>query len=527
MTEPESQSTRKIDWLLIGGLLLLVLPLRLWLLHNTEVAARDSINYVQYALQFEKQDWRTVLAENHQHPGYPLMVWLMSLPVRAIDGTTTPENLALSTQLVSTTAALLLILPMYWLGRQFFDRKISFWATLLFQYLPIGAQHLSDGISEPAYLLLIVSGLLQAIHAVRERSLWRCGLCGFFAGLAYLTRPEGVVILAAAAAVAIVMQFRAESRCSWKRFFACAGTMAVVLMLTGAPYPLATGRLSNKPSLFQVFGLKNPFEQQVRLEEPSAPLSSPRVLFAATFPRVDSKLVRLVQSVKALLIEITQGLHFLGAIPAILGLWWSFGRLRLNAGFWVVAVFCALHSMLLMAHAISACYISDRHVMILVLFACYFVVVGLRELPSRILAWRKMEIAEFSWTWRSAPAWSALLLLGLIACCLPKATQRLHANRAGNYAAGHWLFDHVQEGDIIDDVYDWSRYFSGQFLKAGHDPDHVPTCYIVEPVNGPKLESLLRPRVAKRPDATVEYFWPESGDVVNARIVIYAQPAAR
>ncbi len=270
---------------------------------------------------------------------------------------------------------------------------------------------------------------------MRERSLWRCGLCGFFAGLAYLTRPEGVVILAAAAAVAILMQFRADTRCSWRRFFACAATMSVALMLTGSPYPIATKRLSNKPSLFEMFGLKNPFEKTAQFQEPPATLSSPRTLFAVTFPRVDSKQVRLVQSVKALMIEVTQGLHYLGAIPAIFGLWWSFGRLRLNAGFWVVAVYCALHSMLLIAHALSACYVSDRHVMILVLLACFFVVAGLSELPRRVLAWRKIEIAEFAWSWRSSPAWSALLMLGLVTFCLPKATQRLHANRAGNHAA--------------------------------------------------------------------------------------------
>jgi hypothetical protein len=246
------------------------------------------------------------------------------------------------------------------------------------------------------------------------------------------------------------------------------------------------------------------------------------------FPKVDSRTIRLAQSVKALLTEVVQGLHYVGALPAILGFWWSFGRLRPNAGFWVVAFYCSFQSMLLIAHASSACYVSDRHVMILVLFASYFVVVGLRELPGRIFVWRKIEIAADSWDWRSAPLWSAALLLGLFAFCLPKATQRLHANRAGNHAAGRWLHDHVQQDDIIDDVYDWSRYFSGQFLKARPDPDHKPTCYIVAPTKGPQDPIPLdRLTVAKRPDAQVVFFWPPSGDAEKARIVVYAQPAAK
>ena len=98
----------------------------------------------------------------------------------------TPDNMELSTQLVNFFASLLLMVPMYFLGRQFFDRQISFWGTLLFQYLPISAQLLSDGISEPMYLVLLVSGLLQAVCAIRDRQMGRCALCGLFAGLAFL-----------------------------------------------------------------------------------------------------------------------------------------------------------------------------------------------------------------------------------------------------------------------------------------------------------------------------------------------------
>ncbi len=86
----------RTDWLLIAGLFVLVLPLRLWLLHNTEVTARDSIGYIRYALEFERKPWQKVLRENHQHPGYPVLVLLMSQPVRAIDGEATPENMELS-----------------------------------------------------------------------------------------------------------------------------------------------------------------------------------------------------------------------------------------------------------------------------------------------------------------------------------------------------------------------------------------------------------------------------------------------
>src|SRR5262245_21098590 len=137
MMDHDSRCFTRIDWLLLGALLLLVLPLRLWLLHNTEVTARDSIGYIRYALQFERLPWQEVWEKNHQHPGYPICVWLMSLPIRAMDDATTPENMVLATQLVSLFAALVLILPMYLRGRRFFRRNVIFGGALLYHVCPV------------------------------------------------------------------------------------------------------------------------------------------------------------------------------------------------------------------------------------------------------------------------------------------------------------------------------------------------------------------------------------------------------
>ena len=90
MAESEPRWITRTDWLLVAALFALILPLRVWLLCNTEVTARDSIGYIRYALQFEHVDadgrpvtYQAVLRNNHQHPGYPLLVLLMSQPFRA------------------------------------------------------------------------------------------------------------------------------------------------------------------------------------------------------------------------------------------------------------------------------------------------------------------------------------------------------------------------------------------------------------------------------------------------------------
>src|SRR5438270_4242069 len=207
------------DWRCLGWLLLLVLPLRVWLLYNTEVAARDSIGFIRYALQFESKPWQEVVRGNHQHPAYPLTVWAMSLPVRAVAGTD-PLTMRISAQLVSLVAALALLVPMYFLGKLLFDRQVGFWGALLFQYLPVSGHHLSDGTSEALFLFLVAMALWRGALAVRTYTAREFGGCGLLAGLAYLTRPEGALVMLAAGLALVGMQLVARWRRSWPAFFA-------------------------------------------------------------------------------------------------------------------------------------------------------------------------------------------------------------------------------------------------------------------------------------------------------------------
>lgn len=546
MTEPLAthhapRTTHKTDWLLIGVLVALVLPLRLWLICNTEVTARDSIGYIRYALQFEQKPWAKVLQQNHQHPGYPVLVWLTSLPIRAMEDATTAANMTLSAQLVSLVASLVLLVPMYWLGRQFFDRPVSFFATLLYQYLPISAQHLSDGISEPLYLVFLVMGLLQMVHGIRNRSVWRCALGGVFAGLAYLTRPEGALILPALGLMLIVMQIRPTWRCSWWRCGGCGSAAVFSAIAVGCTYAIVIGGLTNKPAPLVAMG----FAERAEMKRP-VDIAGPLSLFAATIPPTDNKLLSLGRSVWALGEEINQGFHYLAGVPALLGFVWSFAGLRRQPAFWALMAYIAIHGLILISLAMRVYYISDRHVMILVIGGCFFAVVALSELPRRILAWRKpvsQAPTETTGWLRSAPLWSAVLFVALLGACLPKATQRLHGNRAGNHAAGIWLAEHLHEGDVVMDDHAWSMFHAGLVFEEGREPklprDLEATCYIVitrsrDPRAQPQSQvigvefnpdgtakSLRTVPIAK--DAKTVYTWPPKAEADKVRVLIYAQ----
>src|SRR6185503_15542181 len=103
------------------------------------------------------------------------------------------------------------------------------------------------------------------------------------------------------------------------------------------------------------------------------------LLFAATVTRPNQELgsVGLIsRSVWALGVEVNQGFHYVAGFPAILGLLWSFGQLRREVGFWALLLYASMHAVVLIRLGTVANYISDRHVMILVIAGCFFAVEG-------------------------------------------------------------------------------------------------------------------------------------------------------
>src|SRR5260370_4886806 len=180
---------------LLAVLFLLTASSRAWLIGHTEVAARDSVGFIRYALELERYPWKEVLERSLQHPGYPMVLLAVSWPVRYILGGTDAVSMQLSAQLASAFAGVLLIIPMYYLGRDLFGRRAGFWGTALFQCLPVSARVMSDALSEATFLLFTTTALLLAVRALRSQSAARFAWCGLFSGLAYLTRPHGALAL--------------------------------------------------------------------------------------------------------------------------------------------------------------------------------------------------------------------------------------------------------------------------------------------------------------------------------------------
>src|SRR6478735_4508112 len=154
MTDDSPTEAPRREWFSdlwrIGFVMLLALCGRGWNIAHTEVISRDGIAFIRCALQLEEPPMSAgenphqmtraeVLKASFHPPGYSTSVLAVSWVVRPL----VPDPcdaMRLSAQIASLLASLLLVVPMYFLGKLVFDRQTAFIGTLLFQVLPVATQ---------------------------------------------------------------------------------------------------------------------------------------------------------------------------------------------------------------------------------------------------------------------------------------------------------------------------------------------------------------------------------------------------
>jgi hypothetical protein len=438
----------RADLPLLAGVVLVVLALRGWQLTHAEVLSRDSIDYIRIAWRLQNDPWTEVVRHAPQHPGYPLVLLAVSVPLRHFGHGDLAALMQWSAQLASALAGVLLVVPMFYLGRELFDRRIGFWAALLFQTLPAGGREMADGLSEPVFLLAAAAALLFACRALRSGGILTFTLAGLCSGLAYLTRPEGALVAGLTGLVFLVRQAAPAWRRPWRQFLLGSAGLVVGLAAVGGPFAWAIGGLTNKHTANDVL-------RQVAAQEPNPAGEhySTGPVLAVWWPDSQSPPAqRIWWGLLTLFAVLCRAFFYVYGLPALLGLWWFRDRFRLVPGAWVMALLCLSLGALLYRVAQLMGYLSDRHTLLIVLCGSYFAAAALARLAA-LLAGRT--------------AWSSLLLALAVLAPLPRTLETLHADRAAFRTAGRWLAAHTLPGDTILDPYRWANYYAGRIFTEG------------------------------------------------------------
>jgi hypothetical protein len=463
------------DYVRLAILLIVAAIIHCWLIAHTSIPARDSLGFARLALNIGNPNAGVEPSERELHPrqrievirtaeqppGYPLAVWAMEKALRST-ALPLPDRGLLATQIANAIAAVLMVVPLYLIGRILFDRDVGFASALLFQVLPVPARVTSDGLSEGFYLLVVVVAILLGVRAARRPGIGAFLLCGLATGASYLVRPEGLLV---GIAVGGVIAWAGLMR-YWPRDIALGRltALAVGLALVAVPYMLLIGKLTNKPTGGTILNiLERPapiWNGQPGAQAPrDGVISGP--LFAEWWdPKKDDGKCRELWAVAATFKEVTKGLHYSLIGFAIFGLLAHRRQLfSPDLGMWVLVLLGCLSCGLLMYLATRIGYVSERHTVLFVMLSCIFASAALKPL-AEFLAGTPVLGKLILWP-RALPA---VLLATLVLTALPFTLKPLHPQREGHKHAGKWLAEHMQPEDWLVDPFAWGEWYAGRTL---------------------------------------------------------------
>lgn len=493
--------------LLLGG----AVKGRVWC--ATTVLTRDGIGFIEFASRLRQESWSEVLNTTDQHPLYPLHIFSVArLYEQFLPHTMTCYDWEFCAHLANFTAGLLLAIPMYFLGKRLGGWSIGFTGALLFQVLPVPVRITVDTLSEGTYLLLTVTALWAALRGLDTKHLRWFLLAGVFGGLAYLTRPEGVLVPLCTVLALLGLRSWGWWQASWAKTGACLASLGVAALLVIAPYCCTIGRLSPKRT----------FRDMVHQSATTRPSPGRGMLLASRFqPGVNGASDYEVDwgfVIREVGRELLKGFHYVVWLPAFIGVWLLARRVKRvphDAPLVLVLMLFVANLFVLFWLGYRAHYVSERHTMLIVLIGCWTAMLALQAgaawLSARWPRWqgRTLQLQGF--------AVALLVGFGLI-----QSLRGLHEHRLGHRLAGEWLAPQLRPGDQLVDPYGWVSFYAGR--RSPPPPAGTPASGRLFLVLEPGEKDLPRQRqinsVARRPEKP-RFAWPAWTD---SRLEVYEIP---
>ena len=423
-----------------------------WGLCHAEATFADGLRYIHQAEQIESGSWTSSLVKGIDHPLHPLGI---SAVHRLLKGAN-PGSWQRAALLLCFACTVLVVIPIYLLTLDLFGARAAWLACLLVVVNPIIGYIVVNVLSESTFLVFWSFGLWAAVRFLREGRLpWLAPAIGFGA-LAYLTRPEGMLLPAALTVTLLIqplLQARNLNWSRWRRVVACS--LGGIVLLAG-PYMTLRGGVATKPGIARVLGLA-PRSQPLALER-EKPLPPGQTDF-------ETYRLATIRMLKVFRAAVTPNL-FPFALLGLVVVGGVAGRGR--ALLFLSIVLAAAAVALLRLHATGG-YCTVRHGLvpgvILTMAAAHGItwLIGrsegvVRRLGPRIQRWRP-ELA----------VWIGLIALLVV---LPDG-RMLGPGVPGPFAVyratGQWIATNTVRGDEVLDLTDWSLFFSGRrgYVFAG------------------------------------------------------------
>ncbi len=491
------QHAARIGLLMAGAAALLG-----WEIRHTEASFADGLRYIHRAEQIDRGSWTEGVFKGIDHPLHPLGI-VAAHRVLGGDGPASWERAALA---LCFACAVLLVIPTYLLARELFSEESAWIACVLVLLNPIISYVVVNILSESTFLLWWTFGLWSGVRFLREgRFLWLPLAIGFGA-LAYLTRPEGMLLPAAVALTLLLLPILRATRINWPRwwralaFLGCGSDPArgTLHRRQGGTRHQAGDRPCPGPGpAFGPDGAGARASAVTRPDDGSRPTSWPRSRCSGSFAAMTPPLFAIglfalgFAAAQRILKRYRSGATNRGSVKDFLRLphpeEWLGSRIR--AWLFLSIVLAASAVALVRLHATGG-YCTVRHGLVPGMI--------LTMVAGNGLAWLMLK-AAIPGRWlgvdserlRPGPAvWAVFFVLVIV---LPNVRVRVPA-KPGPFdvyqSTGRWIAEHAGTTGRVLDLTDWSLFFSQRrgfaFASVYDAPKHPEIRWIV--VRKPHVE---------------------------------------
>jgi hypothetical protein len=435
-----TQHARRIGLLIIAASALLW-----WLTAHTDVFFADGLRYIAQAMAIDHGSWNQGLVRSVDHPIYPMMI----AGVHRVLGGNDWRAWQFFAQAAAATSGVLLVIPIYLISLEVFGPASAWLACFLIYLLPFNGHVLADTLSESTFLLFWSWGVWAALRFLRRGGLFWLPLVIALSVLAYLTRPEGLILPVALLATLILITFFCAGELPRKNRWWAIGLLVVGPILAAGPFMIIKGGISTKPSILRVLGLGRAAPAMaIERERPLDPGQS-------TF-----KTVSIASRAALRAVYGATGLFLLLLAPLGVAATWSSRERRKHWLF--LGTIVGLSSLaMIRLHAMSG-YCTPRHAMVVAWMVIPASAAGLDHLASLLArAWKKQTTDDAG----RRRIESAIRVVSLSVCLIawgPGAVSPIDPGFHGYREAGDWLVSNSVPSDVVVDPKGFALYYSGR-----------------------------------------------------------------
>jgi hypothetical protein len=419
-----------------------------WLVARTDVFFADGLRYINQAKAIDQGAWAQGLVRSVDHPVYPISI----AATHRLIGGSAPRDWQTAAQVAAAGAGVLLVIPIYLVSAEVFGASSAWLACCLIYFLPFNGHVLADALSESTFLLFWTWGLWSILRFLRTGRLTWLWLVITFSVLAYLTRPEGLILLVALVGALVLLSVGRSPGIPVAQRWWVIVVLAVGPVVAAAPFMFMKGGISTKPSMLRVLGLGNPAPAMaVERERPlDRTQSAAKTVLLAT-----RAMLRAVEGATSLpllvlaLLGITSrrssptGRRFFVLLGTILGL-------------------CILAMIRL--HAMSG-YCTPRHAMVVAWILIPASAAGLNRLAAALGRFAVRFVGQGMPAQKLESAIRAFIL----GCCVvrwaPATLAAIDPGLGGYRQAGEWLAASAHPGEALVDPKGFSIFYAD---KAGY-----------------------------------------------------------